>query len=129
IASAIGIVQLGRLDELQKTRNAVAGWYSDRLADIPGIVSMPPPERGVRLSWFTYVVRFDEPLLRLRAEQSLEAKGIPSRRYFEPIHLLPWCAERFGYRRGDFPHAERLADTLLALPFSSVMTEDAVDRV
>ena len=36
---------------------------------------------------------------------------------------------RFGYRRGDFPNAERLSDTGLALPFSSLMTEGAVDRV
>jgi perosamine synthetase len=54
---------------------------------------------------------------------------IPSRPYFTPIHLQPFYRERFGYRRGDFPVTERLADVSLALPFSGVMTEEQVDRI
>ena len=37
--------------------------------------------------------------------------------------------EQFGYRRGDFPVAELLGDTCLALPFSATMTEDDVSYV
>ncbi len=60
---------------------------------------------------------------------ALAARGIPSRPYFTPIHLQPFYIEKFGYRRGDFPVAEALGDTSLALPFSSVMTEAQVDCV
>jgi perosamine synthetase len=55
--------------------------------------------------------------------------GIPSRRYFHPIHLQPYFVEQFGYRAGDFPNAEYLSETSLASPFSGKMTEVAVDRV
>jgi dTDP-4-amino-4,6-dideoxygalactose transaminase len=60
---------------------------------------------------------------------ALAELGIPSRPYFTPIHLQPFYVEKFGYRRGDFPVAEALGDTSLALPFSSVMTEAQVDQV
>ena len=55
--------------------------------------------------------------------------GIPSRPYFTPIHLQPFYRDTFGYAPGDFPVTEYLGEVSLALPFSSVMTEDQVERV
>jgi dTDP-4-amino-4,6-dideoxygalactose transaminase len=61
--------------------------------------------------------------------QALQAKNIPSRPYFTPIHLQPFYQEQLGTKRGDFPHTEQAGDTFLALPFSSVMTEAEVEYV
>ena len=47
-------------------------------------------------------------------------------RHFAFIHLQPFYVQKFGYRRGDFPVTEKAGDTCLALPFSSVMTEEQV---
>ncbi len=58
--------------------------------------------------------------------QALARDGIPSRRYFSPIHLQPFYRERFGYERGDLSVTEFLGDVSLALPFSSVMSEEQV---
>jgi len=60
---------------------------------------------------------------------ALEERGIPSRPYFTPIHLQPFYRERFGYREGDFPVTEAVARSVLALPFSGVMTEEQVEYV
>jgi perosamine synthetase len=60
---------------------------------------------------------------------SFQQRGVPSRPYFPSIHLQPIYVERFGYRTGDFPVAEALGATCLALPFSGVMSEDDVERV
>jgi len=46
-----------------------------------------------------------------------------------PIHLQPFYCERFGYREGDFPVTEAVAHSVLALPFSGVMTEEQVEYV
>ena len=81
------------------------------------------------MSWFVYVVRVKPPAGRDTVMQSLTEQGIPCRPYFTPIHLQPFYREKFGYGRGDYPVTERLGDVSLALPFSSVMTEDQVDRV
>ena len=129
MACAIGLVQLQRIDELLEKRERVAGWYTERLAGADGIAGPPPAAAGARLSWFAYLVRFESPRRREEARARLGAAGIPSRVYFRTIPSEPYYAERFGYRPGDFPHAERLSETSLALPFSGVMTEKAVDRV
>lgn len=129
IACAVGRVQLARLEELRERRAQVARWYEKRLVGIKRLACPAPSQPGARLSWFAYVVRFDDPCVRNSAMERLAAAGIPSRVYFRTIPLQPLYVDRFGYRVGDFPNAERLSDTCLALPFSSVMQEPAVDRV
>jgi dTDP-4-amino-4,6-dideoxygalactose transaminase len=129
LSCALGLVQLGRLEEMLARRNRVAAWYHERLHDVEGLRLPSPAASTSRMSWFVYVVRVDSLADRTYAMSALAERGIPSRPYFTPIHLQPFYAERFGYRRGDFPVAEALGDTSLALPFSSVMTEDQIDFV
>jgi len=58
----------------------------------------------------------------------LNKRNVPSRAYFTPIHLQP-LYQQMGWKRGDLPHTEHAGDTFLALPFSSVMTEEQTDYV
>jgi len=129
MSAALGVAQMGRLEELLVKREAVAAWYGERLAEMRGVVPTPPAPTTTRLSWFVYVVRLDPAFERGRVMQRLEGHGIPSRPYFAPIHLQRYFIDRFGYRPGDFPVAEDLGRRSLALPFSGVMTEDEVDEV
>ena len=80
------------------------------------------------MSWFVYVVRLASGLDRAAVVERLQAQGVPRRAYFPPIHLQqPYC-ER-GYRPGDFPVAEAVAASTLALPFHSTMPEADVEYV
>jgi dTDP-4-amino-4,6-dideoxygalactose transaminase len=129
MSAALGAVQMGRLNELLNKRNQVANWYTERLSEIPGIEPPIIEPFTTRMSWFVYVVRFDAKIEREALARRLEARGIPVRPYFLPIHLQPYMVERFGYRQGDFPITEDLGKRGLALPFSSVMTEAQVEAV
>lgn len=129
VACALGIVQLTRLDEMLSKRAKVAAWYTERLGRLERVRVPAVAPTTTRMSWFVYVVRFDSAETRTMTMNALAGRGIPSRPYFTPIHLQPFYVETFGYSRGDFPVTEELGDTSLALPFSSVMTEDEVDYV
>ncbi len=129
LSAALGVAQAKRLDDLIVRRQRVAQWYTRRLS---GLERIRPPyiaESTTRISWFVYVVRIQPPADRVEVSRRLLSRDIPTRNYFSPIHLQPFYVERFGYRRGDFPVTERLGEQSLALPFSSVMTEDQVDVV
>jgi perosamine synthetase len=110
-------------------RDRVAGWYAERLAEIPGVEPPVIEPFTTRMSWFVYVVRFEGRIDRDVIAKRLSARGIPVRPYFLPIHLQPYMVERFGYREGDFPVTEDLGRRGLALPFSGVMTEEQVEAV
>ena len=60
---------------------------------------------------------------------ALRERGIASKAYLPCIHLQPFYRERFGFRGGEFPVAERVAARSLALPFFTAMTEEQVEGV
>lgn len=129
LSAALGLVQIGRINELLAKRAQVAEWYNQRLADIELVERPWVSPNTTRMSWFVYVVRIRHPANRDTVLRQLAEYGIPSRPYFTPIHLQPFYMNSFGYRRGDFPVTEKLGDVSLALPFSGVMTEGEVDYV
>ena len=129
LSAALGLAQMGRIEELLTRRERVARWYDERLADLEWIERPPLAPTTTRMSWFVYVIRVRSPVSRDEIMRRLAEAGIPSRPYFTPIHLQPFYRQRFGYRRGDFPVTEHLGDVCLALPFSSVMREEEVDQV
>ncbi len=108
MSAALGRVQMARLEELLARRERVAGWYGERLADIPEIEPPKLAPSTTRMSWFVYVVRFAPQINRDEVARRLEQAGIPARPYFLPIHLQPYMVERFGYQPGDYPITEDL---------------------
>jgi dTDP-4-amino-4,6-dideoxygalactose transaminase len=129
MSAALGLAQTRRLPELLAKRATVAGWYAERLGKMDHIRLPCISNHTTNVSWFVYVIRILPPLEREDVIGKLSEQGIPARKYFSPIHLQPFYVERFGYRKGDFPVTERLGEQSLALPFSSIMTEEQVDRV
>jgi perosamine synthetase len=129
LSAALGVEQLRRIECLLANRAQVAEWYNTRLSRCDFVETPRIAETTSRMSWFVYVVRFKSGPERERAMRALSGNGIPSRPYFSPIHLQPFYADKFGYKRGDFPVTEKLGDCSLALPFSGVMSEEQVNAV
>ncbi len=129
MSAALGRIQMNRLEELLAKREMVAGWYNQRLANVPGVqVPQLAPETS-RASWFVYVVRFSAEIDRERVARKLDEAGIPAWPYFLPVHLQPYMVEKFGFQTGDYPITEDLGQRGLALPFSGVMSEAQVEIV
>lgn len=130
MSASLGLVQLSRLDELLAKRAQVADWYGKHLAGTEDLIEQPTiVPSTTRMSWFVYVVRLAATISRGDLMTELEQRGVPTRPYFTPIHLQSFYQKRFGFKQGDFPIAEDLGRRSLALPFSSVMTEEQVSEV
>jgi perosamine synthetase len=137
--AAIGIAQLERLDEMLNARENVAALYRERLTqlgaepcgeDDDGDIVLPCENRGdERRSWFVFCVQLPEGADRNAVIASLASSGVASRAYLPCIHLLSPYRERYGFKGGEFPVAERVSERSLALPFFTSMTESQVDRV
>jgi dTDP-4-amino-4,6-dideoxygalactose transaminase len=129
LSAALGLSQLRRLDELLRRRDSVARRYSSALAGVDGVTPLPPPRRGMTMSWFLYAVRLAPDIDRDRLRQRLAARGIMSQPYFWPIHLQPFYIETFGFRPGDFPASEAAGTSMLALPFGPNVSDDDIAYV
>jgi perosamine synthetase len=138
LSAAIGLAQIERADELLQARARVAGLYNERLAQVgapagdgdrAGLV-LPCADRGdERRSWFVYPVQLPEGADRDRVIDRLQERGVAAKAYLPCIHLQPPYRERFGFRGGEFPVAERVSSRSVALPFYTAMDEPQVDRV
>jgi perosamine synthetase len=125
LSAAVGVAQIERLAELRSGRARVAAAYERGLGDRDW-VRLPKAGPGESVDWFVYVIRLDPSIDRDALMVRLAALGVPSRPYFSPLHLQPFYRAQFGYKPGDFPVTERVAASTLALPFSSLHTDDDI---
>jgi perosamine synthetase len=131
LAAAIGLVQLERLDELADARAAIAARYDAAFAGSE-LIAVPPRRNGDGHAWHLYVVRLNLEAIQLDRAQVMEqlaAAGIGASVHFIPLHLHPLYQQRYGYKPGDFPNAERLYEQSISLPIWPGMTTAQVDRV
>jgi perosamine synthetase len=132
INCALGLGQLSRLAEILSSRARVASWYGEMLASVAEVIPPAPATAGTEISWFVYVVRLRDEFSREERDRVLEllrGDGIGCNNYFAPIHLQDFYRERFGFRRGDFPVTEHVADRTIALPFFNHLSQGQVERV
>ena len=133
VNAAVGLSQLARLDAFNARRRELAARYFARFATDPACLL---PHRGhagdeAGHSWnmFAPLLPLDRLTLSRKAfRDELEARGIGTGVSYEAAHLATAYAP-LGYRRGDLPNTERIADQTVTLPLFPTMTEADVDRV
>jgi perosamine synthetase len=131
INCALGIVQMQRLPDILARRQRVAHSYVNHLLDSKHII-LPTIETDTTMSWFVFVVRLTDNFTAADRDaiiQYMRARGVGCSNYFPPIHLQPFYANQFGYKRGDFPITEYVSDRTLALPFHNSLTELEIESV
>jgi perosamine synthetase len=129
IACAIGIAQLGKIEQTLAQRAHVAELYRQALDGIEGLTLPCPDQDGAVRGWFVFVVQLPRGADRDGTVRELAARGIQSKPYLPAIHLMSFYRERFGHREGEFPVCEDVAARSLALPFFAQMSEAQVQRV
>jgi dTDP-4-amino-4,6-dideoxygalactose transaminase len=134
LQASMGLHQLARLETNLEVRSRLWRQYDEGLAGVDGIETPHVAERaGWRHARHLYTIQLDLDGLsvdRARFIAALAAENIGTGIHFVPIHLHQYYAESWGYRRGDFPHAERIGDRTVSLPLAAGMSEqDARDVV
>jgi len=129
INAVIGSVQMDRLNEIIKKRNAVANIYNERLSRVHGVAIPYVSPRTTVMSWFVYVIRLDGDIDRDRLMEYLKQNGVACRPYFTPIHIQPYIKDMFGYEELDFPNTAMAGRSCVALPFYNNMTDEEVGYV
>ncbi len=117
-------VKLPYLEGWNEARRRHAALYDSMLAGSP--LHAAKVRAWARHVYHIYVIRVPE---RERVQARLAAEGIETRVHYDcPMHLLaPWG--ELGYRKGDFPEAERAANEVLSIPVSPELLPDEAERI
>jgi dTDP-4-amino-4,6-dideoxygalactose transaminase len=106
--------QLERIDEQWKVRRRLWDYYAERFEMVEGVAFPQTVEQG-KHACHMFVIWVD-PRRRDGMRKALASAGIETSIHYNPIHLEPYYRKTFGYRKGDFPVAERLGFSTITLP-------------
>ena len=119
-------VKLRCLPTWNQQRRERAYRYEELFAYTDGSVILPAVPQWSRPVYHLYVVRVaDREALQAR----LAAEGVGTGIHYPvPLHLAE-AYTHLGFRRGDFPVAERAASHILSLPMFPTLTSEQQERV
>lgn len=128
IACALGLSQLRRLDANLARRREIAQCYTAAFGEIDSLM-VPVVRPDVNPAWHLYPIRVAEGVDRASFVRSMRAENIGVNVHYIPVPLHPYYRERFGYRGGEFPVAEKAYSQLISLPMFHAMTNQDVEDV
>lgn len=131
IQAAIGLVQLGKCDDLSMARQAIADRYTSAFSGMAALQA-PASYTDRKTSWHLYVLRLRTERLSIGRDafvSELKRRGIGTSVHFIPLHLHPFYQNRFGYRSGDFPQAEAEYARAFSLPIFPTMSSAEIEAV
>lgn len=128
LQAALGLSQLGRIDAMQAQRIAHADRYDELFAGMP--LKLPARANDRVSAWHLYAIELGDEAKASRADvfAALRAAQIGANVHYIPIHTQPDYT-RLGFKRGDFPAAERYYDRAISLPLFPRMTGEQQERV
>lgn len=116
--------KLPHLDHWNQRRREVAQMYRERLAGLPLRFQASDPNEEHVYHLFQIRTNRRNSLLEYLRKSGVDAVI----RYPVPIHLQPAFSD-CGWRKGQFPVAERLAEELVCLPIRPDLSEAEIDYV
>lgn len=124
IQAALLRVKLFHLDELIFERKKIAEKYLESIKNPK--IELPRTRYDAEHVYHQFVVKTEN---RDEFQRYLQSKNIATVIHYPiPPHLAE-CYQSLGYKRGDFPIAEKYSDTILSLPIFNGMHEDEIEYV
>lgn len=126
--AALGLVQLGRLPQMNEARSRIVARYRKGFAATDRM-AMPFADRGSGKTTSAHhlaVVVFDDAGLRSHVRESLAARRIQTSAHYPPIHrFTEWADEAVR----SLPVTDAVRDRILTLPLYPHMRDEQVEFV
>jgi dTDP-4-amino-4,6-dideoxygalactose transaminase len=130
LLAAMLLGQLEARDHIQSSREQIWGYYQANLQDWAREqdVRLPIVPDHVEQAYHMFYLLMPSLADRSRFIEHLKAKQIQAAFHYQPLHLSG-MGRRLGGGPGDCPVTERVADTLVRLPFYNRLGEQDLARI
>ncbi|MEE8248086.1 MAG: DegT/DnrJ/EryC1/StrS aminotransferase family protein [Alphaproteobacteria bacterium] len=132
VQAAVGLAQLGKLDAFQRARAENHRILKSALAELDEITVFEPLKGKAVSSHYCLnaVLPRDRSVARDRVVASLKEAGVgTSVHYPRAVPLMTYYRDKYGYREGQFPVAEWLAEQTISLPVGPHLKEGDALRI
>ncbi len=131
LQAAIGMHQLDHLDEFIQKREKLVDRYQQELTNIPGLELPILPSYPCKVAWCIYTPLITEKakIDRRQFIELMRKRNVDVRYHYPAIHTYKFYREKFGYKLGQFPKAEKISKEIVSLPLFPRMTYSDQDMV
>jgi perosamine synthetase len=132
VEAAVGLAQLTHLDDFMADRSRNDAALRAILSRIDGLTLFPDRQGKATSSHYCInaVLPRDGSVSRDRVVDGLNARKIGSSVHYPgPVPLFTYYSQKYGYKAGQFPVAEWLADQTISLPVGPHLTRGDAERV
>lgn len=126
IASAIGIVQLSKLDKNNEKRKNHFKNYINQLKDIESI-SIPFKNYKFDSAYHIFPIILSEKITRNELVDDLKEKGIHTSVHYPPIHLFSYYKDKYGINT--LKNTEFVGSNTLSLPLYSELEREDLNYI
>jgi dTDP-4-amino-4,6-dideoxygalactose transaminase len=126
LRSALGLIQLKKLDKNNHKRNYISGSYRNKLSSLNGI-DIPFANFEGKSSHHIFPILLPSNSYRNKLMAHLKTHGIQTSIHYPPIHLFSYYKRLCPYQRLSL--TEEVAGRKLTLPLYPTMDKDNVDYV
>jgi len=128
--AAMGVVQMGRLEEVVSSKIALHERYRNALSDLKGIQFAQLPLEGRHVQWMAAIrVGLEFGATRDTLIAHLRSRGVDTRTFFCPMNQQPFLTQQSGYRRVPCPVADKMWEDGLYLPSTTKLAEADVAEI
>ena len=123
---ALGTSQLRKLDMFVKRRREIASFYDEAFRG-NDYLEIPKNSDGCKHAYHLYALRIKYDKLKITKKElfaSLKEKGIIGQVHYVPVHLQPYYRENFGFKKGDYPVAEKFYEEEISIPLYPALTDE-----
>jgi dTDP-4-amino-4,6-dideoxygalactose transaminase len=132
---ALGISQLKKLDGFVKKRREIAKFYDNEIKNDERFI-IPEEIKNEKHSYHLYPLQINFNKLSSRKDSGrrqdvkvqvfseLKDKGINCQVHYIPVHTQPYYRDNFGFRKGDYPIAEKFYDREISIPMYPSLTKN-----
>jgi dTDP-4-amino-4,6-dideoxygalactose transaminase len=118
-----------KVGKFLKARRAIAEYYTKKLSN-DARFGLPFELKGSKSAWHLYPLRLlDSRINKEKLFRKFRGRNIFPQVHFIPIHTHPYYQNRFDYKQGDFPKAERFYEEEISLPLYPSLTKKEADEV
>jgi len=127
---ALGLSQMDKLEGFIRRRREIAAIYDKTFAGMDEVITPPCGNSGH--VYHIYVIQLRTEMLSVGRQEvfrALLAENIGVNVHYIPLHLQPFYMQKFGYKKGDYPVAEKYYERAITLPIFPAMNEEDVGDV
>jgi perosamine synthetase len=128
LQAALGVAQLEKMEKFVQKKIEIAETYNSLLKNVDGI-TLPPKMPWARNVYWLYSILVDKSSYGLDRDElivKLLERGIETRRFFYPLHIMPPYRT---YAHGEYSVAENLSSKGLNLPSSVKLSYEEIYEI